>query len=77
MSNYNLSKIELNDLIPEATKAILEYGATMLILQKKLKLGYVASTQLMEELEKRHIVGKFNGSKPREILEYKNYMKGE
>ena len=68
MSKSNLDKTELNELIPKAIEVILEYGAIMSILQKKLKLGYFASEQVMDELEKRSIVGKFNGSQPREIL---------
>ena len=55
--------------IQEAIKNIKEFcKASPSFLQRRMKLGYVRAYNLLEELEKRGIVGCFNGSKPREIL---------
>ena len=37
-------------------------------IQRRLRIGYNAAARIMEELEKRGIVGPENGSSPREIL---------
>lgn len=57
---------ELFDL---AVEVILENGtASVSVLQQKLAIGYPAAARLIDELEKKRIIGPFDGSKPRRVI---------
>ena len=57
---------ELFDL---AVEVILENGtASVSVLQQKLAIGYPAAARLIDELEKKRIIGPFEGSKPRRVI---------
>lgn len=43
-------------------------AASPLLIQRKLGCGYVRSAEIIDELEKRKIIGLFEGSKPRKVL---------
>lgn len=56
-------------LYDQAIDIILEYDkASVSLLQRKLKIGYVRAGFLMKQLEGNGVVGPFNTFKPREIL---------
>lgn len=56
-------------LIAQATEVVrLENKATLQLLQRRLNVGYAAAQVVMEELEKRGVVGPYNGGQPREVL---------
>ena len=56
------------DLTP-AIDVIRETGvASISMLQRRLKIGHAAASDLMDKLEKAGVVGPYNGSQPREIL---------
>lgn len=58
-----------DDLFKEAKDIIIKTGnASTTFLQRKLKIGYARAASLMDEMEKRGIVGPQEGSKPRKIL---------
>lgn len=38
------------------------------MLQRRLKLGYARAARLVDQLERRGIVGPFEGAKPRQLL---------
>lgn len=60
---------EEDDDLPPAIDIIRETGvASVSMLQRKLKIGYAAASELMDKLEKAGIVGPYSGSQPREIL---------
>ena len=60
---------DADDKLEEAIKVIVEnQAASTSFLQRKLSLGYARAARIMDELEQMGVIGKANGSKPREIL---------
>ncbi len=58
-----------DSLYEQAKEVILGTGnASTTFLQRKLKIGYARAASLMDQLEKRGVVGPADGSKPRKIL---------
>ena len=56
-------------LIAQATEVVrLENKATLQLLQRRLNVGYATAEVVMDELEKRGVVGPYNGGQPREVL---------
>lgn len=65
MSGYDITQ----DLVTEAIECIAAVQrASTATLQRRLKLSYGQAADLMDELERRGLVGPANGSDPREIL---------
>jgi hypothetical protein len=57
------------ELIDQAVEIIKSTGrAATSSLQRRLRIGYTAACQIMDELEARGIVGPANGNEPREVL---------
>jgi S-DNA-T family DNA segregation ATPase FtsK/SpoIIIE len=56
-------------LFDEAARMVVQYqqGSTSL-LQRRMTIGYARAGRLIDQLEAAGIVGKFEGSKPREVL---------
>jgi len=69
-----IDKIEAEEdvddpIFPQAVKIVLENGqASISFLQRKLHIGYNRAARLVEEMEKKGIIGGFEGSKSRTIL---------
>ena len=58
-----------DQLFEDAVEVVLEAGsASVSILQRRLGIGYPRAGKLVDELEKKHIIGPFEGSKPRKVL---------
>lgn len=56
-------------VIAQATEVVrLENKATLQLLQRRLNVGYATAVVVMDELEKRGVVGPYNGGQPREVL---------
>ncbi|MEG2500424.1 MAG: DNA translocase FtsK [Oscillospiraceae bacterium] len=52
-----------------AVEVILDAGqGSTSLLQRRLKLGYARAARIMDEMEAAHIIGPFEGSKPRAVL---------
>lgn len=57
------------DIIDRASEVVrLENKATVQLLERRLNIGSVQATWVLEELEKRGVVGPYNGGQPREVL---------
>ncbi|MBR3247122.1 MAG: hypothetical protein IKG03_01840 [Clostridiales bacterium] len=58
-----------DELFEQAVQTVIENGsASTSLLQRRLGLGYPRASRLVDELEKRKIIGPLEGSKPRKIL---------
>ena len=58
-----------DDLFDQAVQTVIENGsASVSVLQRRLGIGYPRAARLVDELEKRKVIGPFEGSKPRKIL---------
>jgi S-DNA-T family DNA segregation ATPase FtsK/SpoIIIE len=56
-------------LLRDAVRTIIETGqASTSMLQRRLRVGYTRAARLMDMMEERGIVGRPDGSRPREIL---------
>jgi S-DNA-T family DNA segregation ATPase FtsK/SpoIIIE len=58
-------------LFKDAVRAVFENrqkGASASMLQRRLQVGYNRAANLIEDMEKRGIVGPGSGSKPRQVL---------
>lgn len=64
-----------DELLPKAIEMIVESGqASILMLQRRLKIGYNRAARLIDEMEERKIIGGYEGSKPRKVLVSKEQM---
>ncbi|RME15415.1 MAG: DNA translocase FtsK, partial [Bacteroidetes bacterium] len=67
-----MEDIDLSDrdkLFDEAARLVVQFQqGSASFLQRKLKIGFNRAGRLIDELEKAGIVGKFEGSKQREVL---------
>lgn len=60
---------EFDRLYDQAKDTVLSTGnASTTFLQRKLKIGYARAASLMDQLERKGIVGPADGSKPRKIF---------
>ncbi len=74
---------EMEDgLLPLAVKILIESGhASISMLQRRLRIGYARAARLIDIMERRGIVGGYEGSKPRSILmtleQYNQFFKND
>lgn len=74
------NKIESNEgtvdeLLQQAIELVIEHGqASISLLQRKFRIGYSRAARLIDEMEKRGIIGGYEGSKPRKVLVTKEYL---
>lgn len=58
-----------DELMAQAVKILIESGhASISMLQRRLHIGYARAARLIDIMERRGIVGGYEGSKPRAIL---------
>ncbi len=60
---------DADDLLADAAQLVIETGsASVSMLQRRLRVGYTRAGRLIDMLERRGVVGPWEGSKPRQIL---------
>jgi S-DNA-T family DNA segregation ATPase FtsK/SpoIIIE len=60
---------EEDDLFPDAVMLVAEAGtASISLLQRRLRIGYTRAARMIDDMERRGFVGRFEGSKAREVL---------
>ena len=65
-----------DDLYQDAIRVVCEMGrASTSTLQRRLRIGYGRAARLIDLMEKDGIVGPPDGTKPREVLKGRNWMK--
>ena len=65
-----------DDLYHDAVRVVCEMGrASTSTLQRRLRIGYGRAARLIDLMEKDGIVGPADGSKPREVLKKKDWMR--
>ncbi|HEV2287697.1 MAG TPA: DNA translocase FtsK [Candidatus Acidoferrales bacterium] len=65
-----------DDLYQEAVRVVCEMGrASTSTLQRRLRVGYGRAARLIDIMEKDGIVGPPDGSRPREVLKKKDWMR--
>jgi S-DNA-T family DNA segregation ATPase FtsK/SpoIIIE len=65
-----------DDLYQDAVRVVCEAGrASTSTLQRRLRVGYGRAARLIDLMEKDGIVGPPDGSKPREVLKKKDWMR--
>jgi S-DNA-T family DNA segregation ATPase FtsK/SpoIIIE len=65
-----------DDLYQEAVRVVCEAGrASTSTLQRRLRIGYGRAARLIDIMEKDGIVGPADGTKPREVLKGKEWMR--
>ena len=56
-------------MLQAAIETVVEAGmASTSLLQRKLKLGYARAARIMDAMEELHVIGPYEGSKPRAVL---------
>jgi S-DNA-T family DNA segregation ATPase FtsK/SpoIIIE len=68
-NNAGDSNEDWDDLLPQAAQIFIENGtASISMLQRRLHIGYARAARLVDIMERRGIVGGYEGSKPRQVL---------
>ncbi|ACX53023.1 cell division FtsK/SpoIIIE [Ammonifex degensii KC4] len=63
------AKVEDDELLPQAVEVVVRAGqASASLLQRRLRIGYARAARLIDLMERKGIVGPFEGSKPRPVL---------
>lgn len=59
---------ELDQLFADAVELVVRTGqASISLLQRRFRIGYTRAARLIDDLERRGVVGQYEGSKPREV----------
>ncbi len=63
-------KVEVEDeLFEDAVKLVVNMQtASVSMLQRRFRVGYTRAARLIDAMEAKHIIGPYEGSKPREVL---------
>ncbi len=64
-----------DELLPTAIELVVDSGqASISMLQRRLRIGYARAARIIDEMERRGVIGGFGGSKPRQVLIKKEDM---
>ncbi len=64
-----------DELFVKAAELAFEAGqASVAMLQRKYKIGYQRAARIIDQLEENHIIGPYEGTKPRQVLITRNEL---
>lgn len=64
-----------DELFVKAAELAFESGqASVAMLQRKYKIGYQRAARIIDQLEENHIIGPYEGTKPRQVLITRNEL---
>jgi len=67
--NFSVGADGRDDLFFEAIRIVCQYDrASASLLQRKLSIGYSRAARILDKLEEAQVVGRAEGSKPRDVL---------
>lgn len=62
-------RAEEDSLFPQAVRVVVESGqASVSLLQRRLRVGYTRAARLIDAMEEKGYVGRYEGTRPREVL---------
>jgi len=68
-ANEEMVEEDTDNLLPEAIDLILTTGhASISLVQRRFRIGYNRAARIIDDMERLGIIGKFEGSKPRQVL---------
>src|SRR5437879_9189101 len=74
-SGENAEEVD-DDLYQDAVRVVCEMGrASTSTLQRRLRIGYGRAARLIDLMEKDGIVGPADGTRPREVLKKREWMR--
>ncbi len=60
---------EQDPMLKTAVEVVIDAGqASTSLLQRRCKLGYARAARIIDEMEQMHLIGPYEGSKPRQVL---------
>jgi S-DNA-T family DNA segregation ATPase FtsK/SpoIIIE len=66
---------ETDELLPSAIEMVVDGGqASIMMLQRRLRIGYSRAARLIDQMEERGVIGGHEGSKPRKVLMTKDEL---
>ena len=66
---FKIEDSEVDELLEDAIELVVEAGqASILMLQRRLRIGYNRAARIIDQMEERRIIGGHEGSKPRKVL---------
>ena len=70
LSEVEIKRLEddKDDLYEDAVKLVVQYRASISMLQRRLHIGHSRAARLIDMMEEEGIVGPYAGSKPRKVL---------
>ncbi len=64
-----LPPVERDELLPDVVDLIMQAGyASISLIQRRFRMGYTRAARIVDDLERLGIIGKYEGSKPRQVL---------
>ena len=64
-----ISKIIANNKYEEGQRIVIDgQTASIPLLQRRLRIGFISAVMIMDRMEAEGVVGPYNGPLPREVL---------